>query len=99
MNTTLGALSSGVPIVAIPITSEQPGIANRIAMTGAGEVIKLKKLSVPQLKATIERVLTENSYKQNADRLQEAIRQAGGIRKAADIIEQVSATNKPVVTF
>ncbi|MEM8722630.1 MAG: nucleotide disphospho-sugar-binding domain-containing protein [Cyanobacteria bacterium P01_G01_bin.39] len=90
MNTTLGALSSGVPIVAIPITSEQPGIANRIAMTGTGEVIKLKKLSVPQLKATIKRVLTENSYKQNADRLQEAIRQAGGIRKAADIIEQVS---------
>ena len=99
MNTTLGALSSGVPIVAIPITSEQPGIANRIAMTGAGEVIKLKKLSVPKLKATVERVLTENSYKQNADRLQEAIRRAGGIRKAADIIEQVSATKKPVVTL
>ena len=89
MNTTLGALSSGVPIVAIPITNEQPGIATRIARTGAGEVLPLPYLSVPRLQAAIERVLTENSYKQNANRLREAIRSAGGVSRAADIVEQV----------
>jgi UDP:flavonoid glycosyltransferase YjiC (YdhE family) len=31
MNTTLAALSSGVPLVAIPITNEQPGIASRVS--------------------------------------------------------------------
>jgi MGT family glycosyltransferase len=98
MNTTLGALSSGVPIVAIPITNEQPGIATRLARTGAAEVLPLRHLSVSRLQAAIERVLTENSYKQNAHRLQEAIRRAGGMRRAADLIEQAVSTGKPVLS-
>ena len=97
MNTTLGALSSGVPLVAIPITNEQPGIAARLAKTGAGEVLPLKNLTVSQLKTTIKKVLTEDSYKQNALRMQQAILQAGGVKKAADIVEQAINTNKPVL--
>lgn len=97
MNTVLGALSSGVPLVAIPITSEQPGIAARLARTGAGEVVPLSGLSVPKLRAVIKRVLTEDSYKQNALKLQQAIQKAGGVSRAADIIEQAVSTGKPVV--
>ncbi|MBE9211354.1 glycosyltransferase [Plectonema cf. radiosum LEGE 06105] len=97
MNTTLGALSSGVPMVAIPITSEQPGIAMRTVWSGAGEAIALKKLSVPKLRETIKRVLTEDSYKQNALKLQTAIRNAGGVKRAADIIEKAVSTREPVL--
>ena len=97
MNTTLGALSSGVPLVAIPITNEQPGIAARIAWSGCGESIPLKKLNVSKLKTAIQKVLTEDSYKQNAVRLQEAIQRAGGVSRAADIIEQAISTRKPVL--
>lgn len=97
MNTTLGALSSGVPMVAIPITSEQPGIAARTAWNGAGEAIALKKLSASFLRETIKRVLTEDSYKQNALRLQTAIRNAGGVKRAADIIEEAVYTQEPVL--
>jgi len=42
-------------------------------------------------------VLTEDSYKQNAVRLQEAIQRAGGVSRAADIIEQAISTGKPVL--
>ncbi len=66
MNTTLESLSNGVPMVAIPITHEQPGVAARITWTGTGEVIALAKLSSSSLKAAIKKVLTEDSYKQNA---------------------------------
>ncbi len=97
MNTVLGALSSGVPLVAIPITSEQPGIAARLARTGAGEVVPLSRLNVPNLRAAIQKVLTEDSYKQNATRLQDAIGRAGGVSRAADIIEQAVSTRKPVL--
>lgn len=96
MNTTLAALSSGVPLVAIPITNEQPGIASRIARTGAGEVVPLKRLNVPRLRDAIRLVLAEDSYKQNALRLQDTIRQAGGVTRAADIIEQAVSTGQPV---
>lgn len=88
MNTTLGALSSGVPLVAIPITNEQPGIAARIVWTGTGEVVSLSKLSQNSLRKAIEQVLTQSSYKQNALRLQKAIQQAGGVKQAANIIEE-----------
>lgn len=97
MNTVLGALSNGVPLVAIPITNEQPGIAARLARTGAGEVIPVAGLSVPKLRAAIERVLSEDSYQKNASNLQEAIFRAGGVRRAADIVEQVVSTGKPVL--
>lgn len=97
LNTTLESLSNGVPMVAIPITNDQPGVAARIAWTGAGEVVPLSRLSVPKLRTAVQQVLTQDSYKQNASRLQEAIRRAGGVSRAADIIEQVISTGKPVL--
>ena len=97
MNTTLECLTNGVPMVAIPITNDQPGIAARIAWTGAGEVVPLKKASVKRLQKVIKQVLMEDSYKNNALRLQEAIEKAGGVSRAADIIEQAISTGEPVL--
>ena len=96
MNTTLESLSNGVPMVAIPIANDQPGVAARIAWTGTGEVVPVGKVRVKKLQKAIKRVLTEDSYKKNALRLQEAIRRAGGVSRAADIVEQVVHQGKPV---
>ena len=97
MNTTLECLKNAVPMVAIPVTNDQPGVAARIAWTGVGEVVPLKQLSVPKLRTAIQKVLGEESYKQRAIALQEAIQRAGGVSRAADIIEQVVLTGKPVL--
>ena len=98
MNTTLECLSNAVPMVAIPIANDQPGVAARIALTGAGAAIPLKGLTVPRLRTAISQVLTQPSYKQNALRLQKAIKRAGGVTRAADIIERAVSTGKPVLT-
>ena len=97
MNTTLESLTYGVPMVAIPITNDQPGIAARIVWTGTGKLITLSKLTVPQLHRSIQQVLTEESYKENALRLKTAIGQVGGVNHAVEIIEQVLTTQKPVI--
>jgi zeaxanthin glucosyltransferase len=97
LNTTLESLSNGVPMVAIPITNDQPGVSARIAWTGTGKVIPLKQVSVEKLQAAIQKVLTDDIYRTSALKLQTAIQQSGGVRKAADIIEQVMATGKPVL--
>lgn len=97
MNTTMECLKKGVPMVAIPVANDQPGVAARIAWTGAGELVPLKKLNVPRLQKAISRVLTEDSYKQNALRLQTATLGAGGVSRAADIVEQAVSTGKPVL--
>ncbi len=89
MNTVIGALSDGVPLIAIPITNEQPGIAARMARTGAGKVIPLKKLTAPKLRAAIVEVLKEKAYRENAARIQTTIQSAGGVSVAADIIEKI----------
>ncbi len=97
MNTTLESLNNGVPMVAIPVANDQPGVAARVAWAGAGEAIPLSRVNVPKLRTAIQKVLTEDSYKQNAVRLQEAIQKAGGVSRAIDIVEQVVATGKPVL--
>lgn len=85
-------------MVAIPITNDQPGVAARIAWTGTGEVVTLNKLSGARLHAAVKQVLTEDTYKHNALRLQAAIRDAGGVSRAADIVERVVQTGQPVLT-
>lgn len=90
MNTTQQSLYFGVPMIAVPLAHDQPAIAARIGRTGAGIVIPPRKLSCAGLRAAVELILPQNSsYRKHAQRLQEAIRQAGGLKGAADIVEQV----------
>jgi len=91
----LDSLSNGVPLVAIPITYEQPGIGARIKWTGT-EVVPLTRLSIPRLRAAIQRVLREDSYLHHALRLKQSIRQSGGVMRAADIVEQAVKSGHPV---
>jgi zeaxanthin glucosyltransferase len=97
MNTTLESLSHGVPLVAIPLANDQPGVAARIAWTGAGAVVPLRHLRVPRLRQAIVQVLTNDAYRQQALRLQQAIQRAGGVARAAEIILQATTTRKPVL--
>ncbi|MEM6611990.1 MAG: glycosyltransferase [Cyanobacteria bacterium P01_C01_bin.72] len=93
MNTTLESLSHGVPLVAIPITNDQPGVAARIVWTGTGEKLSPNQATPLNFRQTIQKVLNNNSYKKNAQRLQQAMQRAGGTKKAIDIIEQAIAIN------
>ncbi|MDM9384587.1 glycosyltransferase [Chlorogloeopsis sp. ULAP01] len=97
LNTVLESLNNAVPMVAIPITSDQPGTAARLAWTGAGVKVPLARLSIPKLRTCIQEVLSQDSYKNNASRLQAAIQRAGGVRRAADIVELAISKQKPVV--
>lgn len=97
LNTTLDALSHGVPMVVIPFVHEQPAIARRVEWTGTGEIVWSKQLSVVSLKAAIERVLGNPEYKAAALRLKASCDQAGGAIKAAEIIERVASTGQPVL--
>lgn len=89
MNTVIGSLSAGVPLVVIPITNEQPGIATRLVRTGAGEMVPLKQLNVDLLKQTISQVLGDVCYREKAQKMQQVIQNAGGVERAADIIISV----------
>lgn len=96
MNTVLTALGCGVPLVAVPITNEQPGIAARVQHSGAGQTIQLDQLNEATLRAAVFDVLTHSRYREQAQRLQANIQEAGGVERAAQILEQVAQTRQPV---
>jgi zeaxanthin glucosyltransferase len=89
LNTVLESLRNGVPIVAIPITNDQPGVAARLTWSGAGEFIPVAELNVFKLKSMIQHILTQPTYRENARRLQAAMEGVNGAVVAADIIDRV----------
>lgn len=92
LNTVLESLTAGVPMVAIPVTNDQPGVGARIAHTGTGVVVPLKTLAgefgTQKLREAIDTVLTDRSYRDNTQRIQEAIERTNGLSLAADLIDR-----------
>jgi MGT family glycosyltransferase len=88
LNTALESLSYGLPMVAIPITNDQPGVASRLAWLGVAEVVQPGRLTVARLRAALEHVLSEPRYREKARQLRERIRALDGLARAADLVEQ-----------
>lgn len=99
LNTVMDALAAGVPIVCIPIAFEQAAIAARIVHAGAGLRVRRRFLSASHLGETMRRVLTERRFREAAGRLSAAIAAAGGVERAADIVEAVLRTREPVLSL
>lgn len=97
INTVLTALSYGIPLLAIPVTNDQPGTGARLQRSQAGKTIQLNELDETTIHNAIEEILSQPSYRENARRMQKSIQEAGGVVRAADIIEKVAQTRKPVI--
>jgi MGT family glycosyltransferase len=88
LNTVLESLAHGVPMVAIPIGYDQPGVAARIAYHGTGEFIEVDELTTDRLKGLIEKVSQDPNYRKRAEYFQKVISKTRGLDVAAGIIEQ-----------
>lgn len=98
MNTTIESLAQGVPMVCLPVTNDQPAVAARVAWTGSGLVVPLKELSKDRLRDAVRAVLYQDSFRLQARGLQAAIQRAGGLSRAADIVETAILTREPVLS-
>ena len=88
LNTTLEALVQGVPLVAIPITNDQPGVAARILASGTGLFLPLAQLTAEGLKGLVDEVLGSASYREKALAMKAEIEKVDGLGIAADLIER-----------
>jgi MGT family glycosyltransferase len=88
LNTALESLAYGVPMVAIPLGYDQPGVAARIVHHGTGEFIETDELTTDRLKGLIEKVLHDPSYRERAEYFQEVISKTRGLDVAAEVIEE-----------
>ncbi|MGA7901700.1 MAG: nucleotide disphospho-sugar-binding domain-containing protein [Terrimicrobiaceae bacterium] len=88
LNTALESLAQRVPMVAIPITNDQPGVASRLEWLGVAEVIQPSHLTVSRLRARVRRVLSEPHYRARAQQWKAEIARAEGLSQAASIVER-----------
>jgi zeaxanthin glucosyltransferase len=91
INSVLESLVAGVPIVALPIGYDQPGISARIAYHGVGEFISFEEVTADRLSETIRTVLDKSEYRERAKRLGDEIASLNGPEMTADIIERTLA--------
>jgi MGT family glycosyltransferase len=96
LNTTLESLAQGLPMVAIPITNEQPGISSRIRHAGVGELIPMRKLTPARLRATVLRVQTEPLYRQRAQECAAQLARDPGLPRAAALLEEAFSSRRRV---
>jgi MGT family glycosyltransferase len=89
LNTVLDSLSCGVPMIVVPLTYEQPAIAMRVARIGAGKVLPLSSVSSERLRTEIGQVSSCTSYSARAKGMAACIRAAGGVSRAAQLIENM----------
>ena len=89
LNTVLDSLSCGVPMIVVPLTYEQPAIAMRVARIGAGKVLPLSCVSSQRLRTEIGQVSSCSAYAVRAKGMAASIRAAGGVARAAQLIENM----------
>ncbi|MGF9905692.1 macrolide family glycosyltransferase [Brevibacillus porteri] len=86
MNSTSEALYFHVPLVMIPLSSDQPIVAKRVEELGAGIMLDRGQLTPTALKDALLQVLNESSYKERAMQVGDSLRNAGGYQEAASRI-------------
>jgi MGT family glycosyltransferase len=96
LNTALEALGQGVPMIAIPIGYDQPGVAARIAYHGVGEFLEVEDLTARDLSQLIQQVRRNQSYYDKARYFKKVIAQTRGLDSAAELIERAFGINQMV---
>ncbi len=92
MNSVNESLYFGVPLVMLPQTTEQRGVAERVRQLGAG--VKLEKTTPKAILQTVEEVLQNPIYRENAVKVAKGFQRCGGAKAVANKILQVCESEK-----
>lgn len=88
LNTALECLAAGVPMLALPLTHDQPGVAARIARCGAGLRLHPWQRGTARIADAVRTLLADPRYRRTA---QGFAAQADGWGGAAGAIDRVEA--------
>lgn len=93
LNTVMDAIKARTPVLVMPIGFDQPGVAARVSHAGVGLNLS-RRARAPKIHDALTRLLEHPL--EPLHRLAAELDQAGGTRRAADIIETVVRTGRPV---
>jgi UDP:flavonoid glycosyltransferase YjiC (YdhE family) len=84
MGTTQKALAAGVPVCVVPFGRDQPEVARRVVVAGAGTRLPAARLNPTRLRQAVREAMTMGD---GAARIASAFADAGGAPAAADALE------------
>ena len=87
MNSVNESLYFCVPLVMLPQTPEQGGVATRVEQVGAG--IRLGKVNATSILDAVNTVLNDAAYQKNAAAISDGFKACSGAKGAADKILSV----------
>ena len=94
VSAALDGLEAGVPMLAIPLGADQPGMAARLSYHGAARLLLPRKSSVEHIRSELMAVLREPRYRERALALGDALRATPGLPRAAQLIEEALRTGR-----
>lgn len=95
-NTVLDALATGVPMLALPMAFDQPGMAARVVHAGVGLRLSSRFATARRIRHALRRLTEDDAFRQRASEVGREVREAGGALRAANVIERVARTGRPV---
>jgi len=93
--TVLATVSSGTPLVIVPMAWDQPENAWRIVEAGAGLRLPPGECTPDRIRGAVQRVLSEPSFRKNAERLEKDFARYGGAVQAATLLEDLAILSAP----
>lgn len=94
LNTVCDTYMNGIPMLIIPIAFDQSHTATLIEQYGCGIRLKYKRMRIMDIDHAVDELLYNEKYKKAAKEIQESFIEAGGNKKAAELIENLVIKNK-----
>lgn len=98
-NTTvvLGALTHGLPSVLVPSGGEQVDVAQRCERAGVALTLAPNDVTAETIGHAVNEILSNESLRARSTSLQQAFAAVNGFERAAELLETLGATGKPVL--
>ena len=87
INTVMDAVEARTPLLAMPVTFDQPGTAARILHAGIGLRALPSLAGAATIARQLQRLFEEPQFGARLDEQKVSLARAGGTRRAADIVE------------
>lgn len=88
MNSTNEGLYNNLPLIIVPQFADQPLVAKRVEELGAG-IALMDNISANSISEAVNKILLNNSYKENAKKIGQSLKECGGYKKAVQEIHSI----------
>ena len=94
--TMLAALDQGLPLVNVPIGADQPENAARCDALGVSMTVPAGQYRPGAIRAAVYTVLTDRSYRANAERVRDVMAAWPGPEHAVELLERLAIDKQPM---